>query len=67
MWQTIETAPKDGSLFIVWDGRDQMLGTWERTKSQPSGYLSLATPLMPLDCYADMPKPISWHPLPLNP
>ena len=70
-WRPIEDAPKDGSLFMVWDGQEQMLGTWvhdnRKSLGAPDGFLDLATPKMPLGSYSDMPRPIAFHPLLPNP
>ncbi len=27
-WQPIETAPKDGSMFLIWDGRSYGFASW---------------------------------------
>jgi hypothetical protein len=37
-WQPIETAPRDGTEILVWNGRYQLTATWS---GEPSGYWQL--------------------------
>ena len=62
-WQPIETAPKDGTLILVWDGRQAFSGFWGR----------VSHPLNPLGwvgghCQINhITQPTHWMPLPSPP
>lgn len=67
MWHKMESLPKDGSTFILWDGKDYMMGYWERTALIKDGYLAIATPVevTPEDQEVRGPyNAIMWHPMP---
>jgi hypothetical protein len=60
-WQPIETAPKDGSLFLGW-------ATWP--EDPPDFYLCSYSPSLGFstyDVYENLVTPTHWMPLPLPP
>lgn len=66
-WQPIETAPRDGTPIIVWDGEIRTLTVWGKVSHVPIyGFLEVVgcdfndTDLMG-------PQPTHWMPLPLPP
>lgn len=59
-WQSIETAPKDGSEFLGWTDEWQM-GTMQVSSDGKGGYLSA------WDGVALSIPPKLWHPLPAPP
>ena len=70
MWNKMETLPKDGTPFILWDGKEYMMGYWERTTMIKDGYLCIATPVnIPISEQIEQGpyNPIAWHSLPVYP
>ena len=68
MWQPISSHPKDGSLFLGFDGQEIVLCWWDISLNRKSGGLTSATPL-PYDFKTKpdedwLPFPTHWHPLP---
>jgi hypothetical protein len=63
-WQPIETAPKDGTDVMVWDGEVRTLSTWGKTAHVPIyGWLQIAW-ADPEDADLMYPQPTHWMPLP---
>jgi hypothetical protein len=65
-WHPIETAPKDGTPVIVWDGRFRAIARYEgATEFMPWDWMAL--------CFAEQPypartvNPTHWMPLPAPP
>lgn len=58
-WRPIETAPKDGSEFLIaWVGEDAVVGWWERAR----GYFAWHEAARPRDH-----QPTHWMPIPSPP
>ena len=53
-WQPIETAPKDGTEILAWDGIEHKIARWD----EPSGWFLSDW----MRCY-----PTHWQPLPAPP
>ncbi len=49
-WQPIETAPRDGTPLLVWDGDVPIIAYWHRAawRYSPKGYTCHPTHWMPL-------------------
>jgi hypothetical protein len=58
-WQPLETAPRDGSTFLVWDGWQQCIASYEKGRW-------LATRGRGEDSRRAS-EPSLWHPLPEDP
>lgn len=62
-WQPIETAPRDGDMILLWNGRGKgegmFVGAWVLFDEDPSEYLWLADGLYHDDDYFT-----HWMPLP---
>jgi hypothetical protein len=66
-WQPIETAPKDGTDILVWDGEIRTITTWGKVSHIPIyGWLRLVLS-DPNDIDLMDPQPIKWQPLPPPP
>ena len=66
-WLPIETAPKDGTDIIVWDGEIRTITSWGKTAHVPIyGWLQVAWG-NPEDADLMDPPPLKWMPLPLPP
>jgi len=63
-WQPIETAPRDGTDIIVWDGDIVTITTWGKTAHVPLyGWLQVAW-ADPQDVDLMYPQPTHWMPRP---
>jgi len=66
-WQPIETAPRDGTDFMVWNGEVMTLSTWGKTAHVPIyGWLQIAW-ADPEDADLMYPQPTHWMPRPNPP
>jgi hypothetical protein len=63
VWRPIETAPKDGSLILVWDGRGYGVAFWGRCGS-PMNRLAWIGGHCKID---HIDQPTRWMPLPEPP
>ena len=59
-WQSIETAPKDGTPVLLWPGQDTWLGMPAAVTGWWSRHLDWV-------CNAGMMWPTHWRPLPAPP
>lgn len=64
-WQPIETAPKDGTSVLLWDGEFQFTGEW-MVEAIDGSHWWIAT-LHGQKQVACDPQPTHWHPLPPPP
>lgn len=71
MWQPIETAPKDGKKFMIWNGVDIGVAEWTRNGAAEPLFLYCQWASNDLDYdrnYAGGPSnPTHWMPLPPPP
>ncbi len=58
-WQPLDTAPRDGSKFLLWDGWQQCLGSYEKGRYLATHGRTEST--------QRLSEPSLWHPLPENP
>jgi hypothetical protein len=66
-WQPMETAPRDGTDIIVWDGEIRTLTHWDKASHVPIyGWLTLVCH-DPEDMDLMDPTPTHWMPLPEPP
>ena len=66
-WQPIETAPKDGTDVLVWDGEVRTLSHWGKSAHVPLyGWLALVF-ADPCDLNLLRDQPTHWMPLPEPP
>ena len=69
MWQTIETAPRDGQYLLLWTPKGieghPSLGYWGReNRHNPIGWVTLSHDGYPIN---RIDQPEYWMPLPLPP
>jgi hypothetical protein len=58
-WRPINTAPKDGTLILAWDGRAALLAYWGRSNAvNPFGWIGGHCHINHID------QPTHWMPLP---
>jgi hypothetical protein len=58
-WQPIETAPKDGTIVLVWDGENMAVADWVEFPYRPGGGW-----MEGIEVFSD---PTHWMPLPEPP
>ncbi len=63
-WQPIDTAPKDGTPILGWDGRDLAVVYWYAFE-HPGGAWFLST--VDLSGADGLSQPTHWQPLPEPP
>lgn len=63
-WQPIETAPKDGSTILLWDGVETT-GYWKEYSFSPGSWQLAMTGSYAQD--GDLDNPTHWAPLPEPP
>lgn len=76
-WQPIETAPKDGTVLILWNGATLGTGSWEAyARDELGNAIGINTEDQP-DCidrwewtgegFETSPAPTHWQPMPEPP
>ena len=76
-WQCIETAPKNGSVLILWNGTSLGTGSWEAYARDSRGHAIGIDADCQADCvdrwvwtgegFAVDPQPTHWHAMPEPP
>ncbi len=65
-WEPIETAPRDGTEILIWDGYEMITVRW-----RPKGFYPARWQLVQAgnhaDCDSPDTPPIFWQSLPLPP
>lgn len=63
-WQTIESAPKDGTEILAWDGYDMTTVSWFQATPKYGAWHLVAAGAYAEDCDWE---PTHWMPLPEEP
>lgn len=72
-WMPIETAPKDGSAVLLWDGYESIIGFWWRGRQFLNSPMSEFWSDGPVPCNGydagmnQLREPSHWMPLPAPP
>lgn len=61
-WQTIESAPKDGTKILLWDGHDCNTASWDKHE----GWV-VSCVATDFNYYETVNNPTHWQPLPAPP